>query len=58
MTEKELVEKLRTKYMLNPPEGLTLNDITHMSDSDLLDLDYFMSDEDDDGFGEEGFYAF
>ena len=29
-----------------------------MSDEDLLDMDYFMNEELDDEFGEEGFYIF
>lgn len=59
MTEKELVEKLRKQYSDNPPEGMTRNDVLHMSDNDLLDMDYFLHDEDtDDDFGEPGFYIF
>lgn len=59
MTEKELVEKLRKQYTENPPEGMTREDIIHMSDGDLLDMDYFLNDEDmDDDFGEPGFYIF
>ena len=46
------------KYILNPPEGMTINDIRHMSDIDLLDMDYFLNDEDTDDVGEEGFYIF
>jgi len=45
--------------MDNPPEGMTARDIRSRSDSDLLDMDYFLSeDELDDDFGEEGFYIF
>lgn len=58
MTEKELVEKLRKKYILNPPEGMTTDDIRYMSDGDLLDMDYFLNDEDTDDVGEDGFYIF
>jgi len=58
MKEKELIEKLRKKYSANPPEGMTRQDILHMSDGDLLDMDYFLNDEDNDDFGEEGFYIF
>lgn len=36
------VEALRKKYMDNPPEGLTSTDIRHMSEEDLLDMDYFL----------------
>ena len=57
--EKALLEKLRQKYIADPPEGMTPEDIRIMSDSDLLDMDYFLSDEDElDDFGEEGFYIF
>jgi len=53
-------EKLRAKYMKNPPEGMTSTDIRNMSDDDLLDMDYFLNEDDfdDDEFGEEGFYLF
>ena len=45
--------------MNHPPEGMTCQEIQHMSESDLLDMDYFLNEEDsDDDFGEEGFYIF
>ena len=57
--EKLLAEKLRKKYIADPPEGMSKKDIRNMSDSDILEMDYFLSDEDDlDDFGEEGFYIF
>ena len=53
------IEELRRKYMDNPPEGLTSMDIRRMSEDELLDMDYFLNeDELDDDFGEEGFYIF
>ena len=58
MTEEELAEELRKKYMLNPQEGMTSDDIRYMSVGDLLDMDYFINDEDTDDVGEEGFYIF
>ena len=59
ISEKELAEKLRKQYLENPPEGMIRHDIKHMSDSDLLDMDYFLHEfDDDDDFGEEGFYIF
>ena len=58
MTEKELAEELRKKYILNPPEGMTIDDIRHMSAKDLLDMDYFLNDVDTDDVDEEGFYIF
>ena len=53
------VEELRKKYIANPPEGMTSRDIRNMSDDDLLEMDYFLNDDElDDEFGEEGFYIF
>lgn len=53
-------EELRKKYIGNPPEGMTSEDIRQMSEDDLLDMDYFLNEDDpfDDLFGEEGFYIF
>ena len=56
---KKKIKELREKYILNPPEGMTSEDIRHMSEEDLLDMDYFLNDDDlDEEFGEEGFYLF
>ena len=56
---KKNIKELREKYILNPPEGMTSEDIRHMSEENLLDMDYFLNeDELDDYFGEEGFYIF
>ncbi len=53
------IEELRRKYIETPPEGMTSEDIRHMSEDDLLDMDYFLNDDElDDDFGEEGFYIF
>ena len=54
------IEELRKKYIKNPPEGMTSEDIRHMSEDDLLDMDYFLNEDEelDDEFGEEGFYIF
>lgn len=49
-------EQLRAKYMKNPPEGMTAEDIRNMSDDDLLDMDYFLNENDEDVFGAEGFH--
>lgn len=53
-------EELRNKYIKNPPEGLTADDIRSMSGDDLLDMDYFLHEDDDleDEVGTEGFYLF
>lgn len=57
---KPNVEELRKKYMDNPPEGMTSRDIRHMSDDVLLDMDYFLNEDDlfADEAGIEGFYIF
>ncbi len=39
MTQKVLVKKLRKKYSLNPLDGMTRQDILHMSNSDLFNMD-------------------
>ena len=44
-------EELRAAYMKNPPEGMSAADIKNMSDDDLLDMDYFLNEDDDDVFG-------
>ena len=51
MASKELIAKLREKYIQNPPEGMSANEIREMDDEDLLDMDYFMH-EDDEFFDE------
>lgn len=57
---KQAIEKLRKKYMDNPPEGMSFEDIRNMSDDDLLNMDYFLNEDDlfDDEAGVEGFYIF
>ena len=54
------VEKLRKKYMQHPPEGMSAKEIQNMSDEALLDMDYFLNEDDlfDDEAGVEGFYIF
>ena len=54
-------DEIRDKYIKNPPEGMTADDIRHMSEDDLLDMDYFLNEDDefDEDFpGAEGFYIF
>ena len=56
---KKKIKELREKYISNPPEGMTSEDIRHMSEDDLLDMDYFLHEfDDDDDFEEEDFYLF
>ena len=46
--------------MKNPPEGMTARLVRNMTDSDLLDMHYFLTEDDDldDDEFEEGFYIF
>lgn len=56
--DAKLVEELRQKYRKNPPEGMTAKLVEKMTDSDLLDMHYFLTEDEDldeDEF-EEGFY--
>ena len=53
------IEELRKKYMDNPPKSITSADIRSMNGEALLNMDYFLNnDELDDDFGEDGFYIF
>ena len=55
--EKQQIEELRQKYIQTPPEGMTAKLVKNMSDSDQLDMHYFLTEDDDlDGEFEEGFY--
>ena len=60
ITEPELAKELRQQYIKNPPEGMTSNEVRDMSDDDLLDMDYFLNEDDlfSDEAGVEGFYIF
>lgn len=55
---KQQIEELRQKYIKNPPEGLSKKDILLMSDDDLLDMDFFLHEDEDDIFSEGGFFPF
>lgn len=58
--DSKFIEELRQKYINNPPEGMTAKLVKNMTDSDLLDMHYFLIEDDDldeDEF-EEGFYLF
>lgn len=56
--DSKALEELRNKYIKNPPEGMTAKLVKNMSDSDLLDMHYFLTEDNDwDGDEpEEGFY--
>ena len=55
---QKYVDELRLKYIKNPPEGMTPKLVKDMTDSDLLDMHYFMIEDDDldDDKWEKGFY--
>ena len=57
---KNDIEELRKKYMDNPPEGLTSKDIHNMSEDELLNMDYFLNEDDlsADEADVEGFFIF
>ena len=55
------VDEIRQKYIQNPPEGMTASQVKQMSEDDLLDMHYFLSEDDfddEDEVGVEGFYIF
>ena len=60
ITEEQLAKELREKYIKNPPDGMTASMIKQMSNNEILDMDYFLHEEDFDygEGGEEGFYIF
>ena len=58
---KQQIEEFRQKYINNPPKGMSRKDIRRMSDDDLLDMDYFLNENEDYIFfseDSEGFFIF
>ena len=56
--DSKFLEELRQKHIQNPPKGMTSKLVRTMSDSDLLDMHEFLTEDndlDDDEF-ENGFY--
>ena len=43
--DQKAIEELREKYIKNPPEGMTAQLVKNMSDSDLLDMHYFLTED-------------
>ena len=41
------VDELRQKYIKNPPERMIPKLVRNMTDSDLLDMHYFLTEDDD-----------
>lgn len=54
--DQKTIEELREKYIKNPPEGMTAQLVKNMSDSDLLDMHYFLTEDEYFDGGDEGFY--
>ena len=58
--DKKQIEELRQNYIKNPPEGMTAKLVKNMTNDDLLDMHYFLiedNDLNDDNF-EDGFFIF
>ena len=56
--EEQFIRELRLKYIQNPPKGITATLVKNMTDNDLLDMHYFLTEDDLDDEPEEGFYIF
>ena len=57
--DEQFIRELRQKYIQNPPEGMTAPLVKNMTDGVLLDMHYFLTEDDDlDDASEEGFYIF
>lgn len=40
------VDILRKKFLTSPPEGFTKQDIKRMTDDEILDMNYFLNEDD------------
>lgn len=47
--DSKFTEELRQHYMKNPPEGMTPRLVKNITDSDLLDMHYFLTEDELDG---------
>lgn len=58
MMDSKFLEELRQRYMKKPPEGMTSKLVKNMTDSDLLDMHYFLTEDEDfdENDFEDGFY--
>lgn len=54
------IQQLRKHYLLNPPDGISPDEIRSMSDEELLDMDYFLNEDNlfDDENDSEVFFFF
>ena len=55
MADKKFVTNLRKKYMDNPPKVMTRELVRDISDSDLMNIVYFLTEENCD---DEDFFIF
>ena len=58
--EQKFIEELRQKNIKNPLKGMTAGLVRNITDSDFLDMHYFLTEDDDldDDEFEERFYIF
>ena len=55
----QFIREFKLKYIQKLPEGMTAALVRNMTDGDLLDMHYFLTEDDDlDDDPEEGFYIF
>lgn len=40
------VAEIRKKYLKHPPEGFSKKEIQQMTDEEILDMDYFLNEDD------------
>ena len=45
--DKQQLNEIRNKYISDPPEGMSVNDVKRMTEEELIDMDYFLSDDTD-----------
>ena len=50
--DPKFIEELRQKHIKTPPESMTAKPARNMTDSDLLDMHYFLTEDDDLDDGE------
>lgn len=57
--EEQFIRELRQKYIQPPPEGMTATLVKNMTDDDLLDMHYFLTEDNNlGGEPEEEFFIF
>lgn len=58
--DPKFIEELRQKWIKNPPESMTTERVKNIIDSNLLDMHYLLTGDDDFGGDEfeKGSYTF